>query len=272
MREGDTRMGSGYPTRAVRRRIARQKRRRFFLALLLPAALLAGGWLLGRGAGILRRIAHPGVYVIAVDAGHGGADTGARGVVQESDLTAQTAQSLTDLLAQDARFRVAATRSGWDASATPAERAAAANRSQADLLLSIHGNSDVSADTRGFECYPVPPGSSRHKASMRFAECLAQEMETAGAHLRAENGIRYAYYDDAGSKILVDSSESDVRSQPTFGVLQHADCPAVLAEQCFVTSPADVDAFGDDDGCKTAAGCYYRAICAYFGLSPAAGA
>ena len=41
-------------------------------------------------------------------------------------------------------------------------------------------------------------------------------------------------------------------------------CPAVLAEQCFITNQADVEAFGTEEGCKKAAAAYYRAICRYW--------
>ena len=259
-----------YPPQHIRRRAARRRKQRRVLVFLLFASRLTGGWLLGRYADFIRAAAHPGVYAVAVDAGHGGSDTGAEGVIQESNMTAATAAALCALLEQDPHFIVVNTRADYNTGAKPDERAKAANAKHADLLLSIHGNADASPDTHGFECYPVTPGHRRHEASLHFAECLASEMESAGAHLRAKNGIRYAYYKNGNTKTLVDSSDDTVRSAPTFGILEHADCPAVLAEQCFVTSPADVDAFGDEDGCAAAAACYYRAICAYFGVKPAA--
>ena len=46
------------------------------------------------------------------------------------------------------------------------------------------------------------------------------------------------------------------------------DCPAVLAEQCFVTNDEDVEHFGSEQGCKTVARIYYEAICTYFGTEP----
>ena len=54
----------------------------------------------------------------------------------------------------------------------------------------------------------------------------------------------------------------------TFGVLEQAGCPAVLAEQCFVTNAEDVAAFAGEEGCRRAAEVYYRAICRYFGTQP----
>ena len=71
-----------------------------------------------------------------------------------------------------------------------------------------------------------------------------------------------------------------MRGERSFTLLEDVNCPAVLAEQCFVTSEEDVARFGSEDGCKAVArfgsedGCkavariYYEAICAYFGTQP----
>ena len=43
-------------------------------------------------------------YRVVIDAGHGGADPGARGVIEEKDMTAATASELIRLLQQDSNF------------------------------------------------------------------------------------------------------------------------------------------------------------------------
>ena len=93
---------------------------------------------------------------------------------------------------------------------------------------------------------------------------IAEEMQAAGAKLRGDGveGVRFGYYRD-GAKVLVDSTDTQVYDLPTFGMLENMNCPAVLAEQCFITNAADVDAFGDEDGCKKAAKAYYDAVCRY---------
>ena len=70
---------------------------------------------------------------------------------------------------------------------------------------------------------------------------------------------------------MVEESDSTIYSEQTFGLLEKTDCPAVLVEQCFVTSEADVAAWGTDDGCRRAARLYYEAICEYFGTEPLPG-
>ena len=103
--------------------------------------------------------------------------------------------------------------------------------------------------------------------SYYFAQQLAQGMQAAGAKLRGHGGIRYIYY-QGEVKQLVESTHTEVRDERSFTLLEDVNCPAVLAEQCFVTSEEDVAQFGSEEGCKTVARAYYEAICAYFGTQP----
>lgn len=205
-------------------------------------------------------------YTIAVDAGHGGDDPGATGIVVEKDMTAATAEALLNWLTSDSNYIPVMTRDSFDLTATPMERAETSNRQHPDLLLSIHGNS-AATEASGFECYPITPGRTWHRESVYFAKLLASGMEAAGSTLRGQNGIRYIYYEN-GEKVLAEANDLRIREEETFTLLEESNCPAVLAEQCFVTSGPDVDRFGDEDGCELTARVYYQAICTYFGTQP----
>ena len=207
-------------------------------------------------------------YRVVIDAGHGGADPGARGVVEEKNMTAATAAELIRLLQQDANYIPLQTRNSFDETATPAQRAARASEQSPQLLLSIHGNSAANGSTAsGFECYPSVPGRTWHQESYYFAKLLASAMRSAGASLRGHGGVRYIYY-IGEAKQLVETSHTEVRAERSFTILEDANCPAVLAEQCFVTSAADVAQFGSEEGCRRTARAYYEAICTYFGITP----
>lgn len=207
-------------------------------------------------------------YRVAIDAGHGGSDPGARGVVEEKQITAATAAALLQWLEQDPNYIPLQTRESFDETATPAQRAAAASAQNPQLLLSIHGNSAPEGSAAaGFECYPSVPGRTWHQESYYFAQQLAQGMQAAGAKLRGHGGIRYIYY-QGEVKQLVESTHTEVRDERSFTLLEDVNCPAVLAEQCFVTSEEDIAQFGSEEGCKTVARAYYEAICAYFGKQP----
>ncbi len=211
--------------------------------------------------------------VVAIDPGHGGVDRGAEGLgFAESAMTWRTANELADLLEADGRFIPYLTITEQESQdpdserIMPSERAKRAAGEGAELLLSIHGNSDTVYNASGYECYPIPPGHTGHDESLRFANQLAGAFSAQGMDLRGVDGVRYIYYDDNNDKVLVESTDTSFHNDPTFGVLQYAECPAVLSEQCFITNESDVAAFGDAEGCKAAAKLYYQVICDWFGI------
>lgn len=203
-------------------------------------------------------------FVVAVDPGHGGGDIGAEGVYfDEWEMTWKTADYLMDLLEADDRFSPFMTTDGNEYEKA-SQRAANAVEGGAQLLISIHGNSGDDPSYTGFECYPVPPGRTYNTESLAFAQLIADGFGAANENLRGQNGVRYIYYDANNEKQIYEVSDTSVHTDPTFTLLEECGCPAVLAEQCFITSPQDVDAFGDDDGCHAAAQIYYDAICSWY--------
>lgn len=210
-------------------------------------------------------------YIIALDAGHGGNDPGAVGFIQEIDLTEPAIRYLEAYLRQDENYTPVLCRP-YGKGASIQQRNQAAKQAGADLLLSVHANSSDNASASGFECYPSPPGRDNHTASVRFAAILVEHMHSIGTQIRAGNGIRYAYYipgeDGKYQKKLVDSSDTQVYPYGSFGLVENKTCPAVLAEQCFLTNAQDVAFLGTDEGCQLAAKSYYLAICEYFGTTP----
>ncbi len=205
-------------------------------------------------------------YVVAIDAGHGGSDTGARGLVDEVEVIQPTTDALMALLEADPAYTPVLIHSPEE-QPKPQQRAEAAAEAGAQLFLSLHANKDTHASSHGFECYAVPPGRPWHDESLALARDICIRMGQAGARVRGDDGVRYAYYRNK-SKLMKESTDTAEYGYPTFGVLQNASCPAVLIEQCFITNTEDLDAWGDADGCKAAAACYYEAICAYFGTQP----
>ncbi len=240
--------------------------------VLLAAAVAVPMWLRGSRAFAPQQEVQPHLqrpaqrYVVAVDSGHGGADTGAVGLVEETSVTQATAAALLALLEADGHYAPLQVHSD-DEAPTPQQRAQTAADGGAQLFLSLHANKDTSAASNGFECFAVPPGLEQHEESLRFAQLVCGQMQRAGARIRGESGVRYAYY-RGGAKLMKEASDDRVYGLPTFGVLQQAACPAVLIEQCFISNAQDLDAWGDADGCAAAAYCYYLAICEYFGTQP----
>ena len=212
----------------------------FGAAFLLWNAALSGAGRNETGESFRPVVGDP-PYRVCIDAGHGGSDPGARGVVEEKEMTAQTSEALLALLEADPNYIPLRSRERYDITAKPSERAESINAQSPQLLLSIHGNSAPEGSAAsGFECYPSVPGRTWHQESYYFAQQLAQGMGTAGARLRGHGGIRYIYY-QGEAKQLVESTYTEVRGERSFTLLEDVNCPAVLAEQCFVTSEEDVD-------------------------------
>lgn len=206
-------------------------------------------------------------YTVALDAGHGGFDTGAQAMLDEVRVCEATVDALFALLSQDPNYAPLRTReSGQDLSTK--ERAEVAIAARASLFLSVHANCDKSTgQSHGFECFPTPPGRTYSEQSLRFATLLVQGMQDAGHRIRGENGVRFAYY-SGHNKQIVESTNTKPRTQKSFGVVEKPQCPSVLVEQCFLTNASDVEKWASPDGCRTAARVYYEAICAYFGTEP----
>ena len=214
--------------------------------------------------------------VVAIDPGHGGVDRGSEGPgFGEYEMTWRTANELADLLEADGRLRPCLTLTETESQdpdsprIMPSERARRAAEAGAVLLLSIHGNSDPVYGASGYECYAIPVGRDHHDESLRFAQLVAAKFGALGQRLRGADGVKYIFYDQDDNKYERDATDTTVYTDPTFGVLEYAECPAILSEQCFLTNSADVDLLGDEDGCQLAARQYYEAICQWFGLEPA---
>lgn len=249
------------------RRPKRRRRRGGFLRKVILLAVLFG---LGYGGYLVyQHFAYP--YTVALDAGHGGEDGGAQGIISEDWLTETTADALEAMLKEDGRFRIVRSRENGETKSIT-DRNHKFVRSDPDVVLSIHANADEDGGGYGFECYPAVPGMENHEESLSFARILAEHMEAAGARLRGEDGVRFGYYvpqeDGSSQKMLVESSDETVYEYDTFGILKNVDCAAVLVEQCFVTNEGDVSLFGTEEGCQKAAEAYYAAILEYLGAEP----
>ena len=207
-------------------------------------------------------------YIIVIDPGHGGFDTGAESIVKEVDVCDKTSEYLFSLLESDPDFMPILTR---DKNTCPkiSQRADFANNANADFVLSVHANSDSSKSSKGFECFPKPPGRKYHEESLEFAKILVSNMREAGHKIRGnenKSGIKYAYY-RGGAKKIVDSDDDKVRKEVTFGILEKTDCPAILIEQCFITNYEDTENWASDEGCRKSAEIYYKSIKQFFHTS-----
>lgn len=196
---------------------------------------------------------------VVIDAGHGGADTGANHHgVREKDVTLAVARRLRRLIEADG-VRVVMTRDA-DVAVPLRERGALANAAGGDVFVSIHINAmPGGARARGTETYVLGLHRSadaeavvaRENASVAFeaspsaydalADALADELAAlsvleGSAHLRASE--RLAGTVEAAMQRVAGRRSRGVR-QAGFYVLYGAAMPALLVELGFVTDPGE---------------------------------
>lgn len=185
---------------------------------------------------------------IALDAGHGGDDTGAKGSkgLLEKDAALSIVQELSASLGQ-AGFDVVLVRSDdtfiplWD-------RAKIANEAGADLFISIHLNAARARTAKGSEVYFL----SLDRGDEDAASVVALENAGAGANPDADSVVAGILEDMAQKAYLQDSErlavavqlqlnrlggikERGVKQAP-FVVLRGAAMPAVLVESAFISN------------------------------------
>jgi N-acetylmuramoyl-L-alanine amidase len=97
--------------------------------------------------------------LVVIDPGHGGADPGvvAENGLKEKDLTLALARELRWQIMRRTRARVVLTRDA-DRSPSLGQRAEAANRARADLVLCLHFDGFLRPQARGITAY-VPPAT-----------------------------------------------------------------------------------------------------------------
>lgn len=173
---------------------------------------------------------------IALDPGHGGDDTGARGPtgLLEKAVCLELARTLA--LRLESRYRVTLTRSD-DYHVQLRQRAAIANQAQANLYIGLHTAASFMHAARGAMIYHHAP---LEKASDRQVEAGAVPPKPQDWHL-----VQSRHH--AGSQNLANILKSHLEKQlgfaqiPVRGAplaqLEGVDMPAILIEVGHITNP-----------------------------------
>ncbi|MDD5561958.1 MAG: N-acetylmuramoyl-L-alanine amidase [Candidatus Omnitrophica bacterium] len=116
---------------------------------------------------------------VVIDAGHGGNDPGAIGKngLREKDVNLDIARRLRDLLRAEG-VQTEFTRSN-DKFVPLSTRVNIANKSGADLFISIHSNANRSRSLSGFEVYYVAPTISDSKRAYMTAKSVSLNLKNA---------------------------------------------------------------------------------------------
>jgi N-acetylmuramoyl-L-alanine amidase len=195
--------------------------------------------------------------LVAIDAGHGGDDPGARGPggAREKDLVLQIAKQLAEMINQERGMRALLVREG-DYFMPLRKRMEKARQNKADLFISIHADAFRDHGVSGASVYTL----SERGASSEAARLLA-ERENASDLI---GGVRLDVEDDTLASVLLDLSQTaslemsidvadrvlaslknlgDIHKRQVqsagFAVLKSPDIPSILVETAYISNPVE---------------------------------
>lgn len=204
------------------------------------------------------------VITIAIDAGHGGEDPGARGASgsREKDITLTIAKKLKNQIDAEPNMRAVLTRDG-DYFIPLNGRVSKARKLKADLFISIHADAFTNPAARGSSVFALSEKGAT-SASARFLAKKENESDLIG-------GVSLEYKDPLLVKTLLDLSQTATINdslklaksvltrigeintlhknhveQAGFAVLKSHDIPSILVETAFISNPAEEKRLNDD--------------------------
>jgi N-acetylmuramoyl-L-alanine amidase len=225
--------------------------------------------------------------IIAIDAGHGGEDPGARGRhgSREKNVTLAIARKVKELVDNEPNMRGVLTRDG-DYFIPLIGRVAKARKMNADLFISIHADAFIKANARGSSVFAL----SEHGATSSAARWLAKKENEADLI----GGVNIAVKDPYLARTLLDLSQTATISdsmklakqvlnelgdindlhrgrveQAGFAVLKSPDIPSILVETAFISNPSEERRLNDNNYQMKIAKAILAGIKHYFAQNPA---
>lgn|SRR5665647_670959 len=226
------------------------------------------------------------VITIAIDAGHGGEDPGARGAngSHEKDITLAVAKKLKVVVDAEPNMRGVLTRDG-DYFIPLHGRVVKARKLQSDLFVSIHADAFIRPDARGSSVFAL----SERGATSASARYLAkQENESdliGGVSLDGKEPYlartlldlsQTATINDSlklGKAVLgnlgqINSLHKGAVEQAGFAVLKSPDIPSILVETAFISNPEEERKLNDEEYQEKLVNAILAGIKKYFASNP----
>lgn len=203
------------------------------------------------------KVAEQAKIVVAIDAGHGGEDPGARGSsgTKEKDITLAIAKKLRDAINKEPNLQGVLIRDG-DYFIPLAKRVAKARKLEADLFVSIHADAFTKKSVKGSSVFAL----SERGASSAFAKfiankenesdliggvsiddkhpVLAQTLLDLSLSATINDSMKLGRYvlDEMGK---VNTLHKKYVEQAGFAVLKAPDIPSILVETAFISNPKE---------------------------------
>jgi N-acetylmuramoyl-L-alanine amidase len=227
--------------------------------------------------------------VIAIDAGHGGEDSGARGKrgTHEKDVALAIARRLAKLVNKEPGMRPVLIRDG-DYYIGLRQRIEKARKHRADLLISIHADAFRDRSVQGSSVFVI----SRRGASSEMARWLAARENAADL----VGGVSLDDKDDLLAEVLLDLAQTATleasdevankvlaemkrvgkvhkkRVQHAgFVVLKSPDIPSLLIETAYISNPAEEKKLKSARHQQKVADAIMKGVRSYFSANPPPG-
>jgi N-acetylmuramoyl-L-alanine amidase len=227
--------------------------------------------------------------VVAIDAGHGGEDPGARGKkgTREKDVVLAIARRLARLVEKQPGMRPVLIRDG-DYYVGLRRRMDIARKHRADLFISIHADAFRDRRVQGASVYVV----SRRGASSEMARWLAARENASDL----AGGVSLDDKDDVLAEVLLDLAQTatveasnevaaDVLREikgigrvhkgsvqhAGFVVLKSPDIPSLLVETAFISNPAEESRLRNGKHQQKVAHAIMSGVRKYFAANPPPG-
>ncbi len=204
------------------------------------------------------------LITVAIDAGHGGEDPGAKGAngSREKDITLAIAKKLKQRIDEEPNMRGILTRDA-DFFIPLHGRVVKARNMQADLFVSVHADAFIRPDARGSSVFALSEKGAT-SASARYLAKKENESDLIG-------GVSLDNKDMNLARTLLDLSQTatindslklgkfvlknigEVNTlhkgsveQAGFAVLKSPDIPSILVETAFISNPEEERRLNDD--------------------------
>ena len=227
------------------------------------------------------------ILIIAIDAGHGGEDPGARGRYgsREKHVTLAIARKLKTLIDETPNMRGVLIRDG-DYFIPLIGRVTKARKMNADLFISIHADAFIKPKARGSSVFAL----SEHGATSSAARWLAKKENDAdligGVNIAVKDlYLRQTLIDLSQTATINDSMKlakyvlnelggiNDLHrghvEQAEFAVLKSPDIPSILVETAFISNPSEERRLNDKDYQLKLANAILSGVKRYFAQNPA---
>jgi len=227
--------------------------------------------------------------IVAVDAGHGGPDSGAignRGTF-EKNVTLAIAKRLAEIINREPGMRAVLTRDG-DYFIPLRERIIRARKYQADMFVSVHADAFRDRSVAGSSVYVLSARGASDEAARWLAESENSSDLIGGVSLQDKDDVLASVLLDlsqgASMSASIDAAERVLQQLDRVGnvrrpAVQHAgfvvlkspDIPSLLVETAFITNPGEESKLGNARHQRILADAIHQGVREYFYANPPPG-